>query len=332
MPDPVTAPAQTAKTTEDSLEPQFDEGSTDAFEPEVVEAEKEKATPAETPEDDSFEESKKFEDPDFVDTVEEVGKEKSKETPAKEAAEKIKDGEPPPKSEQPKSLKIKIGEEEKEVGVEELEKGYNLALQLQDKAEDVLQLHESAMKTLKSLADNPIGTLMDVFTGLLGDREKAFVHVAKLGDAIVKQALEYEGMGEREQKSIWIEDENRRLKGEREKDENRRKEEEKSKADLERSQKISIEITHALKAAGLPVDQWHIGMTAGFMNSKTDAKTAVAQLQKRIDELIKAAKEREKSHSIATVKSEKSKIENTSQETNRKQPFKYKVVSSVKEN
>src|SRR3990167_10673671 len=305
MTEPVIAPATapTEKTTEDNLEPQFDEGATDAFEPEIVEAEKEEASAAETPEDDRFEESKKFEDPDFVDTV----KGTDKETSAEEAAKNAEVDELQPKPEQPKSLKIKIGEEEKKVGVEELERSYNLALQLQDKAEDVLQLHDSAMKTLKSLADNPIGTLMDVFTGLLGDREKAFIHVAKLGDAIVKEALEYEGMGEREQKSIWIEEENRRLKGEREKDENRRKEEEKSKADLERSQKISIEITHALKAAGLPVDQWHIGMTAGFMNSKTDAKTAVAQLQRRIDELIKAAKERDKSQSISAVKTEHSK-------------------------
>src|SRR3990172_242852 len=140
MTEPVIAPATapTEKTTEDNLEPQFDEGATDAFEPEVVEAEKEEATPAETPEDDRFAESKKFEDPDFVDTVKGVDKEAS----AEEAAKKTKVDDLQPKPDQSKSLKIKIkiGEEEKEVGVEELEKGYNLALQLQDKAEDVLQL------------------------------------------------------------------------------------------------------------------------------------------------------------------------------------------------
>lgn len=160
-------------------------------------------------------------------------------------------------------LKLKVGEEERELDHAEVERGYNEGIALRAKAEEALELHDASMKTLRGVIENPGGTLMEAFTAYYqGDGEKAWNSLVAFCDSVSKRAFELAQMPEAERNLLLTQDRLKQTESRLQQYERQQQMAAKTQAQKEREAKWVSDISAGLKKASLPADQMHLSKVA----------------------------------------------------------------------
>jgi len=166
----------------------------------------------------------------------------------------------------PAKVKIKVGEEEKELDFDEVQRGYNQGLKLESHAKDALDLHEASVKTIRGLVENPSGVLIDAWAAYYGgDREKAYATLVQFADSISKRHFELAQMPEAERNLLITQDELKMTRDRLQTFEQARQKEAKRAAFEAAKQKWTDDISAGLQQAKLPVDHRHLSMVADIL-------------------------------------------------------------------
>mgnify|MGYP001612675187 CR=1 FL=1 len=183
-------------------------------------------------------------------------------------------------------VKLKVGDEEKEIDHAELERAYNLALKLEPQAKDALELHEASVKTLRGLVENPAGTLMEAWTAYFGgDRDKAYSALSEFADSISKRNFELAQMPESERALLLAQDELKTTKERLAHHEKERQATAQRAAFEQRRAQWETDISNGLKAGGLPIDKRHLTAVADVL-----VHARQTGIQMPVDEAVKKVK------------------------------------------
>lgn len=238
---------------------------------------------------EEYDEEQKAKSGEKPDGIHDSDKKPSEKTP--KAAEKPEAGPKPAK------IKLKVGEEDRELDLAEVERAYNVALKLEPQAKDALELHEASVKTLRGLVENPAGTLMDAWTAYFGgDRERAYSALSEFADSISKRNFELAQMPESERNLLLAQDELRTTKERLAQIELGKQKEAQRAAFEQRRAKWEADISDGLKAGKLPVDRLHLSAVADMLvlarqtGIEMDVATAVKRVKLKLDEDKKALK------------------------------------------
>lgn len=186
-----------------------------------------------------------------------------------------------------------------DVPVEELITGYQLAVRAKSDLRAAQEAQGAAEEVLRGLVENPIQTLHDALTGLLGgDRERALEELGRITTEFSDAWKESKKLPPAEQELLRLRRERTTLQAELKRERERAQQDQESVAVTQATQNALREINQALRAAKLPERPALVKAVARELldarqtKQKLSAAQAVEkvkrQLQSEMDERLKA--------------------------------------------
>lgn len=209
----------------------------------------------ETPPEETAEVPENPEVPPDAETEEEAGGEAPGETPPQSDAEEGADPTQKPAEQAPQLHEVKVNGEVRKYTLEDLKKKASLVDGANAKFQEAAALKDAAVHILQSLPQDPIGVLMDVFTGTTGNPQQAYAAILDVCKKFVIRDYKRKNMPEPERRALELQEENERLRSEAEA---RTRKDEAAALEYrtaQETQRVLGQMAPALKAAGLPQDE-----------------------------------------------------------------------------
>jgi hypothetical protein len=194
------------------------------------------------------------------------------------------------KKEEPRSFKVKVDGEEREVKEDELIRGYQKAQAADKRLAEATQLREDAKWAVDNLLRDPFAVMTQLYSLYTGDDHKARHAVFKLAEKYVGDILQEELMPEGDKARVRAERERDAYKSEYERERQARESVESERVYKEEAEKYMGEVRVALKEVKLPEEDRVVKRISELLYSSMEdgldltAREAAVIVKKELDD------------------------------------------------